>query len=161
MPIFHTQFQGETRDQEGNKAQLEPKIALAVRGPVLQVSLGVSEVMTQELVKKNIAIPEPISGLAMIDTGASVTCIDDGAAQKLGLPVIDVVQMASASHDATDKNVYPALIEFLGTPIKINSERTMGASLEIQGLIVLLGRDVLQRFTIFYNGIAGEMTISL
>lgn len=117
--------------------------------------------MTQQLKQQNIAVPEPLTGSALIDTGASKTCIDDAAAQRLGLPVIDVVKMASASHEETNKNVYPALIEFTDAKIKFNVERAMGASLNNQGLIVLIGRDVLQLFTVFYNGIMGEITLSL
>lgn len=161
MPILHTQLMAEGVDQSGKKVTMNPGVALALRGPILQVSIGLEETIASQLVQQSKAIPQPISGLALIDTGASVTCVDDSIAQKLGLPVIDRANMASASHDATQVNVYPALIEFVGFKIKINAQRVMGASLANQGVAVLIGRDVLQRFTLFYNGITGEITMAL
>lgn len=161
MPTLHTQFIGEGKDKDGNKIPVSPQVILALRGPVLQVTLGIAENFAQQLIQQNQPVPAPVSGLALIDTGASVTCIDEDLAQKLNLPVIDRVVMASASHDATEKNVYPILIQFIGVPIKINVLRAMGAALANQGIVILLGRDALQNFTLFYNGIAGEITISL
>jgi hypothetical protein len=52
--------------------------------------------------------------LALIDTGATSTCIDEAIAKQLNLPVIDVVSIASASHADTKQNVYPAMIEVVG-----------------------------------------------
>lgn len=97
----------------------------------------------------------------MIDTGASVTCIDDELAQRLKLPAIDRVKMASASHNAVEMNAYPILIQFIGVPIKINVSKAMGASLTSQEIVALIGRDALRSFTLFYNRLAGEITISI
>lgn len=68
--------------------------------------------------------------------------------------------MSSATHEAIDANVYPALISFTGTPIKINALTAIGANLVGQYLIALLGRDMLQNFTVFYNGAVGQITIA-
>lgn len=106
-------------------------------------------------------LPAPISGWGLIDTGASSTCIDEGEAQKLGLPAIDVVPMASASHSLTMANVYALSIEIAGLPIAINVPRAIGAALSSQGLLLLIGRDLLRHCTLFYNGLTGEITISI
>jgi Aspartyl protease len=50
------------------------------------------------------------AGWALIDTGASNTCIDEQAAQDIGLPVIDVATMQSASHEKHPCNIYPVQI---------------------------------------------------
>jgi predicted aspartyl protease len=95
----------------------------------------------------------------LIDTGASNTCIDEKAARELGLPVIDVASMLSATHEKVPCNIYPVLIS---TPIvNLNSPRTIGAALAAQGLLVLIGRDVLQNCNLFYNGPAGQFTLSI
>lgn len=47
-----------------------------------------------------------------------------------------------------------------GTPIKVNVLRAIGANLAGQDLIALLGRDMLQNFAIFYNGMMGQITLS-
>jgi len=160
VPIFHTQLGLDVTDHDGNKVKLEPKAALLLRGPVFQVTLGIAESIAQQLAQQGQTVPEPIAGWALLDTGASSTCIDDAAAQKLKLPVIDKGKISSASHDSIDVNIYPALISFTGTPIKVNILKAMGANLKSQDLIALLGRDMLQNFAVFYNGVVGQITLS-
>ncbi len=80
---------------------------------------------------------------------------------KLQLPVIDVVKVASASHAAADQNVYPIQIEVVGLPITVNAPRAIGAPLQAQGILVLMGRDVLQHCVLVYNGPAGSFSLSI
>jgi hypothetical protein len=133
---------------------------LQLQGPVVQVTVGVAEFVANQLIQNGIKVPDPISGYGLIDSGASSTCIDDDIAHTLGLPIIDQAIIATPSHDATSKNVYPANIVFTGTAIKSNDFRAIGASLSNQGIIALIGRDILSNFTLFYNGPFGEITIS-
>jgi hypothetical protein len=79
----------------------------------------------------------------------------------MGLPVIDVVNMSSASQASTQQNIHPVQIEVVGLPISIDAPRSMGVLLANQGLIALLGRDVLQQCTLFYNGLTGQITLSI
>ncbi len=99
--------------------------------------------------------------MALIDTGASVTCIDDAVAHQLQLPVVNVVNVASASHASSQQNVYPIQIEVVGLPISIEASNAIGAALAQQKLLALIERDVLQHCTLFYNGITGEITLSI
>ena len=131
------------------------------RGPVVQVTVGVGQQIATQVLQSGGALPSPVSGLALIDTGASTTCIDEAAAQKLQLPVIDVVKIASASHASTEQNVYPIQIEVVGLPITVNAPRAVGAPLEPQGILVLIGRDVLQHMLLVYNGPAGSLSLSI
>lgn len=66
--------------------------------------------------------------------------------------MIDVATMTSASHGATRCNVYPVQIEAIGFPMSINASRAMGAELQTQGLMLLIGRDVLRHCLLVYNG---------
>lgn len=115
----------------------------------MQVTLGLADKIAKELVKQGKDVPQPITELAY-------------AAQKLGLPIIDKVKTASPSHNSAEMNVYPAHIQFAGSPnpMKVNAERAAGVALANQGLIVLFGRDLLQSFIFTYNEPAGEVTIS-
>ncbi len=161
MPTLNIQYGGEQQAPDGSKTPVPPSAALMVRGPVIQVTLSVAQSIAEQLVQQGKTLPEPVSGLALIDTGASTTCIDDEAAKKLELPIINVVNMASATDASSSRNVYPVLIEIVGTPIKVNANGAIGANLSAQGLVVLIGRDVLLGFTLFYNGIMGQITLSL
>ncbi len=96
-----------------------------------------------------------------MDTGATSTCIDVVIVQKLNLPVVDVVSVVSAWHADTRQNFYPALIEVVGIAIKFSAFRAIGVPLAAQGIEVLIGRDLLEHCTVFYNGIMGSFILSI
>lgn len=159
MPILHSQITAQVKAPDGKTIEIPPAIALQMRGPLIQVSVTIEENAGKALLSQGKALPTPKTGLALIDTGASNTCIDEQAAKELGLPVIDVGTMLSATHEKVPCNIYPVQVT---TPIvNLNSPRTMGAALAAQGLLVLIGRDVLQRCNLFYNGPIGQFTLSL
>jgi len=163
MPILHIQFSPPLQPDGSPYPQPlnSPALVLQQRGPILQVQLTVLQSMAQQLVQQGHTLPDPVSGLALIDTGASNTCIDDAAATQLQLPVIDTVTIASASHAASLQNVYPATLDIAGLQIPINVERAIGAPLAAQGLIALIGRDVLIHGTFIYNGFTGSITFAI
>jgi predicted aspartyl protease len=160
MPILHVQYSATGKNPQGQTIQLDPKIALQQRGPVIQVTVALAQAAAQVLLQSGRTPPSPEAGLALIDTGASHTCIDNAAAQKMGLPTIDVVTMTSATHAHEPCNVHPIQIEVTGTNISIDAARVLGANLGPQGLLLLIGRDVLQNCTLIYNGIVGSITLS-
>lgn len=161
MPILNVQLSGQQRKTDGSIVAVPPQASLIQRGPVVQVTVSVGQALAQQILQKTGSLPPPESGLALIDTGATSTCIDDAAAQRLQLPAIDVVTVASASHAATKQNVYPIQIEVVGLPITIDAPRAIGAPLEAQGILVLIGRDVLQHTVLIYNGLTGSFTFSV
>jgi predicted aspartyl protease len=152
VPILHFQIAGQGQAPDGRPIRIPPPVVLQQKGPLVQVSVTLQE---------SLPVPAPVSGLALIDTGASNTCIDNDAAQALKLPVIDVGQMTSASHAKIPSNIYPVQIEITGFKIRFQSPRTMGAALTEQGLLLLLGRELLQIRTLFYNGGTGQITLSI
>ena len=56
-------------------------------------------------------MPNPVSGMGLIDTGASATCIDDSVAQSMGLPVTDVSQVTGFPEmmDGRVKTLHPKI----------------------------------------------------
>ena len=159
MPILHSQIAAQAKAADGKLIQVPPATALQLRGPILQISLTIEQNAGKGLVAQGKNVPTPRSGLALIDTGASSTCVDEQAAKDLGLPVIDVANMQSASHEKHFCNVYP--VQIITPIVTLNAPRAMGAALASQGLLVLIGRDVLQNCNLFYNGPAGQFTLSL
>ncbi len=142
--------------------EVNPQVALLGRRPILLVTIGVHDAVASEMRERGMEIPPPAAGHALLDTGASVTCIDDAAAQKLKLRPIGIANMASASHSATKMKVHPARIHLVGTDILISTQHAVGASLGAQGgIIALIGRDIMKDFTLFYNGPAGAITLAL
>jgi predicted aspartyl protease len=161
VPIINVHFAGQGKLPDGKAVPVPPQAVLTQRGPIVQVTVSVGQQIAAQVLQSGGVLPAPVSGLALIDTGASVTCVDQDAATQLQLPAIDVVQVASASHAAAEQNVYPIQVEVMGLPITVNAPRAVGASLAAQGLLVLLGRDVLQHCVLVYNGPAGSISLSI
>jgi hypothetical protein len=84
VPILNIQLAAQ--DPNGN--QIAPLVALQQRGPVVQVSVSVHQDIAQQLLAQGLSLPTPERGFALIDTGASSTCIDEGTARRLNLPTI-------------------------------------------------------------------------
>jgi predicted aspartyl protease len=106
VPILHVQYDAESQSPDGKTVQIPPRIVLLQNGPCVQVVIELAQSFAEQLVQQGQSVPQPVAGVALVDTGASTTCIDDALALSLGLPVIDVVQMTSASHAGTQTDVY-------------------------------------------------------
>lgn len=161
MPILHTRLKPKPNKSRSKKARSTPRIVLRDDGPRIQVKISIAEPIAQELKKQKKPVPAPVVGYALVDTGASNTCIDERAVKRLRLQPTDVVRMTSASHRSAPKKVYPIRIEMVGLPVTIEVFRAIGSSLDAQDLVLLIGRDVLENFTFFYNGPCGELTLAI
>ena len=86
MPVYNQIFFRSIPD--GN--QIEPA-ALAKAGPVLAVEVSIPTALTEKLTRENKPIPQPKAGLALIDTGATHSCVDDDVISQLGVnPILGV-----------------------------------------------------------------------
>ncbi len=159
MPILNVQVREVARDAHGNEYDIPPSRALVRRGPVVAVSLRPLEAQRRVLAERGEPIPAAVDGLALIDTGASCTCVDQDAAIRAGLNVIDRGTIASASHSAHDVPVFACEIDVaeLG---QIRHRRAMGVTLANQGLLAVIGRDMLASTVVIYNGLTGSLSIS-
>ena len=77
MPLLTFQLAGQAQTPDGQTIAIPPPVVLQQRGPVVQVSLTVAETVAQALAQQGSTLPIPRTGWALIDTGASVTCIDE------------------------------------------------------------------------------------
>jgi len=146
-------------DPVGRTMLAPPSAVVQQLGPRIQVVLSLPTFVEQGLLAAGKTVPAPLSAEALIDTGASVTCIDDALAKQLQLPVIDRMTMTSASHAAHPVDVYPIRVEFTGLGFERTLNRVMGATLQAQGIQMLIGRDLLSESVFIYNGREGEFTI--
>ena len=113
--------------------------------------------------------PHPISGVGLIDTGATKTAIDEQIlTASLELNPVGVCHVGTANGQV-QKNLYPGRIVF---PTKNwNVDMTQCAGVDLGGqevkeqvpkrIIALLGRDFLQRSVLICNGSMVIWTISL
>ena len=101
----------------------------------------------------------------LIDTGASCTCIDPQVFSTLGLqptgsapvltPSTGAVAVQQALYDVS------IMIPHADSPLFISSMPVLESELFLgQGFHVLVGRDILSRCVLIYNGASGFFTLS-
>ena len=152
MPIFSRSW----RDQAG---AADPE-QVRVIGPVLQVEIRIPSALAASLQQIQAPIPAPHVGLALIDTGASITGVDQDVLGQLGLNPTSVVQVATPGGQVP-QFVYACDLSFPGTPIgTIPFGFVVGSQLGGMGYSALIGRDFLRFFQIVYNGPEGFWTLA-
>jgi predicted aspartyl protease len=132
---------------------------LARDGPALQVEIGVPSRLAAHFVQVSKPIPQPQEGLALIDTGASVTGVDREILTRLGVAPVGTVNIVTPSGHQT-QYLYPCRISFPGTPIQPLDFNAVTGSNAIPGFAMLIGRDVLRYFQLVYNGVDGFWTLA-
>ena len=140
---------------------------LKLLGAYLPVEIHVPPEIAEVLTDKGEAVPAPQSGVGLIDTGATGTCVEESILIQLGLNPIRKT-MTGTANGPVERDVYPARINFptKGWTFDLS---TIGVDLTGQfvqetppkPIIVLLGRDFLERGVFIYNGSAGHWTVTL
>jgi ABC-type uncharacterized transport system permease subunit len=97
---------------------------------------------------------------ALVDTGASESCIDSLLAATLKLPIVDR-RPVSGVHGSKEVNVYLAQIHVPSLNFTIYGAFA-GVELKAGGQIhnALVGRTFLRNFKMIYDGKSGDVTIS-
>jgi hypothetical protein len=135
-------------------------------GPLMQVQVEVPQALAAYLSKQGQPIPAPQSGWALIDTGATRTCVDRDVLTKLGVQPTGTVKTGTAAGQV-EQLLFPAKLSF---PVAGNFQIEFGSviAVDLRGqtiagtnVVVLVGRDVLSRCLLVYNGPAGIFTLAM
>ena len=135
-------------------------------GPIIPVEVSVPAPLEQFLIQRNVAVPPPVSGYALIDTGAGITGIHQPVLDQLSLIPIDTIQLQTPSSIDT-AFVYPTRVAFPSLQLSnVSLSRVVGNQLGWQTsqgneVIMLLGRDLLQNCLLIYNAKSDSVTLSL
>ena len=132
-------------------------------GPVIDVVASVSHPRAQALTAAGQSIPSQVVIRALVDTGASCTCIDPNILTSLGLsPTGSVpVHTPSTGNQAVNQDQYDVSLTFLHSKLTFNipSIPVVATNLQIQGIDALIGRDILNDFLLVYDGQLGLFTL--
>lgn len=103
----------------------------------------------------------------MIDTGASITAIDVSVLTALGVNPVGTASVGTAG-GRRQQSTYPARLTFPGTGFPgFEHAGVLGCDLSGQfvagnkRVIALIGRDILRRFVLIYNGTGGMFCLSM
>lgn len=139
--------------------------------PIVNMFVGVSVARAQALATANQTVPPIQTVRALVDTGASGTCIDPLVFAALQLQPTGMTPMLTPSTGNTpvDTETYDVSIIIPGAvtagvqdpPLVMQNIPVSASHLFVaQGFHVLLGRDILRRCILHYNGAVGLFTIS-
>ncbi len=131
-----------------------------MRGPCIPGTLTFSDAQQKALIEASPSqVVGNLTGLIMFELVPSISCFDLKAAGKLGLVTRGKANMISASHDNHLAPLFAGKLIF--DKVNVNIERAMGANLAPQGVIALIGRNIMSMGTLFYNGLDGSVTFSI
>ena len=99
--------------------------------------------------------------MALIDTGANNSCIDDQTARHNGFRSVGDSPLNTASGSGTTA-VYPGLLEILDIPGHKEQLQLLGFQGNLrEDLIALIGADILNKGRLVYDGPAQTFTLEL
>ena len=133
-------------------------------GPLLEVQITAPWPLVSFLADNDIPPYAVSSGMALIDTGAAVSVVDERAVISLEIPNIDVISTQTA-HGVAEMRRYNASVNFPSLQLQhvplilapggfIQTSTTNGSN-----VIMLLGRDILRRLIVTYDGPHSRMTV--
>ena len=154
MPIITGRFQAQ--DASGNDVDDSTGSVLMGLGPFIDVVL-VPPDGTKDA--------QPQQGAAIIDTGASQTCVDAETAKGAGWPMIDTARLSSVTHPDHEVPVFAGHLFSTMLQTNIHVARWMGVNLRPNEaalpVVALIGRDLLQQTLFVYNGHDGSFSLAL
>lgn len=128
-------------------------------GPIIDVQVAVPTALEQLLRQSSKPVPPPVKGRALIDTGATISSVDDATIRGLGVSPVGLINTGTAG-GPQQQNMYPARF-ILQAGWTFEFSRVTGSNLTGTGLVALIGRDVLSRTILVYNGPLGVFSLAI
>lgn len=134
---------------------------------MLNAMVIVSTPRQAALIAAKQTVPSPVKIRALVDTGASGTCIDPSVMAQLGLTPTNVIQMFTPSTGATPvpTNQFDVGLIIPGSsakhaPLAFPTIPVVESNLFAgQGFHALIGRDILRHCILNYNGDFGYFSL--
>lgn len=132
-------------------------------GALVRAIIHISRERYSALLAAGVEAPEAISITALIDTGATGTCIDARVISQLGITPKGTVMVHTPSTGGIPVEIEQYDVAFgLFDPknqSKIITTLPVMAS-HFDGFEALIGRDILDQLLLIYDGIAGQFTVA-
>jgi predicted aspartyl protease len=134
-------------------------------GPTIDLAVAVGRAWQRRLATQGISVPSPSTVRALIDTGSDLSVVHPQVLQQLGVQATGSVRIRRPGAEGGFR-----LAAMFDIQLSIGgvSSGTLWLSTQVVGVVpstptvlALIGRDVLEHCTQFYNGPRGELTLSL
>jgi hypothetical protein len=135
-------------------------LALVGPGPRMPCEVRLHAKLAEAMVNAGQDVPPGVHGEILIDSGASMTCVEVETLQAFGLTPVAECEVFTPSGVAM-QGIYACGMAFPGTGLPSLPEIfVLGSNLKRQKIVALLGRDVLSQGVFVYNGSAGHWSLS-
>jgi hypothetical protein len=136
-------------------------------GPLLPVEVHVPQALAALLTSQGQPVPAPVTGWALIDTGATLSGVHEPTALQLGIATVGQIPSGTAAGQVM-QNQYPVRFVFPGlggVGFGVDVIRATGVNLagsQWNGIPyqALIGRDALGACVLTYNGPGALYTLS-
>jgi hypothetical protein len=133
--------------------------------PVIELFVAASAPLTAAMEGLGVTPHPPIGVRALIDRGASCSNVQKSILDQLGLEPVGEMLVSTASTAGTPKAVsaYAVQLFFAGVPgARFDADLRVAAADDLSslGVDMLLGRDVLGRCLLFFNGPERRSTLA-
>lgn len=153
MPLLKVEIDGVSKDKDGNDIRLSPRVVLRRYGPTIPIRVGPAVVPGKPVG----AEAHDKIVYALIDTGATNSCIDNDLAAELKLRIIDCAEVGGvAGRGLHDVFMGKLIVDALGTAF---NGRLIGVKLGAEQPIIV-GRDFLSNTLMIYDGGSGTVTLA-
>lgn len=132
---------------------------LQVAGPRVAIQIEVPSPLAKRLTEWGKPIPQPLTGWGLIDTGATSTAVSASAMSALGVSPVGVASVGTAG-GRHEQPVFPLKLSLVQVGLALEFSQVTGADLSGFDIIALLGRDILTRMMLIYDGPSSEYTIA-
>jgi predicted aspartyl protease len=142
-------------------------LALEQNGPIVNAGVSVSEGRRLALLAQGLAVPGMRTVKALVDTGASFTSVEPQVLQALNLTPTGTIEIVTPSTGNETHTTETYDVDFVigganqsDIPLTIPNLRIAACDLFLrQGIHALIGRDILSRCVLVYNGSLDLFTV--
>ncbi len=133
-------------------------------GPVVNLGIAVGRSWQSRLAARGIVVPPAMTLRALIDTGSDLSVVHPQVLQQLGVQATGSIRIRrpGAAGGFRPASVYEVQLAIGGLSPRAQwvSTRVVGVAPSTPTVFSLIGRDVLEHCTLFYNGPQFELTLS-
>jgi hypothetical protein len=133
-------------------------------GPAIDVAVAVGLVWQRRLAARGMTTPPPATVRALVDTGSDLSVVHPLVLQQLGVQATGSVRIRRPGSGSGFRPAAMFDVQFSLGGVGLDADwkpiRVVGVSPSTPTVLALIGRDVLEGCTLFYNGPRGEPTLT-
>lgn len=129
------------------------------QGALIKIAIEQPEAISKSMRDRGEQPPKPVVLDALLDTGASISGIDRAVAEQIGLVQVGSIKISGVT-GIQDQPVFTARLTFDSPSATFDPVRITGSSLGSMEFQVLIGRDVMERMVLVYDGPEGAFRLS-